>query len=151
MFLTKTFAIEDCYYYSTTTYGSSSVNINVPLPSAPFSLEYLLTQTRRDWGVPYIDIGDSSNNRMLIGQYARAGTNGIIVYKGSQTNHPYGTDTLLNQDNTIYFAYDGTQYTYKLNNGTPMTVADAGVTFTKIIHSEGGDGGTIRNVKVKQL
>ena len=83
MFLTKTYAIEDCTYYNATQYDVSS--------------------------------------------------------------------TTFNQDNTIHFTYDGTNYTYWLNSLTPMTVSDKGVTLTKLIHMEGASGGYIKNIKIKPL
>ena len=87
---------------------------------------------------------------MLIGQYARAGTNGIIVYKSSSTNYPHSQLTTLNVDNTIKFVYDGTQYKYSLN-GNEMTVADQNITLSNLIHVEGETGGTLRNIKIKLL
>lgn len=149
--LQETFVIQDCWYYSTTVYSTGNTQLNVALPSAPFSLEYIIKQTNSNYSIPYLDIGDSTNNRMLVGQYARAGTNGLIIYKSTSTTHSYGTNPTLNQDNTIYFRYDGSNYYYKLNNGSEMTVADANVTLSKLIHIEGGQGGTLKNIKVKAL
>ena len=143
--------VEDCTYYSTTQYSTSSVTLNINLPSAPFSLEYVLKQTNSNASVPYIDIGASSNNRMLVGQYARAGTNGLITYTGTQTNYPYTSNPTLNQDNSVHFTYDGSDYKYWLNDLSPMTVSDKGITLSKIIHSESGSGGYIKNIKVKPL
>ena len=152
-FVTERFAIEDCTYYSTTTHTVYNATLDIPLPTT-FTLEYIQKQFSTTYSVPYLDIGDSTNNRMLIGQYAKAGTNGIIVYKGSQTNHPYGTNIPLNQDNMIWFKYDGTKYYYKLNDGTVMEVADANVTLSKLIHVEGAGGNTgnyLKNIKIKPL
>lgn len=149
--LSDPYSIEDCNYYSTTQYSTSSASLNISLPSAPFSLEYVLKQTNSNASVPYIDIGASSNNRMLVGQYARAGTNGLITYTPSQTNYPYTSNPILNQDNIVHFIYDGSDYTYWLNDLSPMTVSDKGITLSKIIHSESGSGGYIKNIKVKPL
>ena len=150
MFLTKTYAIEDCTYYNATQYGESSTTFNIPLPSH-FSLEYVLKQTNSSYSAPYLDIGDSNNNRMLVGQYARAGGNGLIVYKSTSTTYAYTSNPTFNQENTIHFTYDGTNYTYWLNSLTPMTVSDKGVTLTKLIHMEGASGGYIKNIKIKPL
>ena len=152
MNLQETFAIEDCTYYSTITHTNYNATLDIPLPTT-FTLEYIINQKSSSWSVGYLDIGDSSNNRILVGQYAKAGTNGLIDYKGSQI-HPYSTNPTLNTDNTIWFKYDGTKYYYKLNNGTVMEVADAGVTLTKLIHVEGagGDSGNyVKNIKIKPL
>lgn len=150
--LQETYSLEDCTYYKTTQYTSSSVALNIPLPSH-FSLEYVLKQTDSNKSVPYLDIGASSNNRMLVGQYARAGTNGLITYTGSQTNYPYSTNPTVNQENTIHFTYDGTNYTYWLNSLTPMTVSDKGVTLSKLIHIESGGSSSnyLKNIKIKPL
>lgn len=149
--LSDPYTVEDCTYYSTTQYSTSSVSLNISLPSAPFSLEYVIKQTNSNASVPYIDIGASSNNRMLVGQYARAGANGLITYTGSQTNYPYTSNPILNQDNIVHFIYDGSDYTYWLNDLSPMTVSDKGVSLSKIIHVESGSGGSLRNIKVKSL
>ena len=155
--LQETFVIEDCWYYNATEYGPdgagnmSSVQLNQNLPSVPFTFEYMVKQTNTNYSVPYLDIGDSSSNRMLIGQYARAGTNGLIVYKSSSTTHAYSTNPTINEYNTIWFKADGTKYYYKLNNGSVMEVNDANVTLSKIIHIESGRGGYVKNIKVKAL
>ena len=148
--VSETYDIEDCTYYKTTQYTSSSVTLNIPLPSH-FSLEYVMKQTDSNNSAPYLDIGASSNNRMLVGQYARAGTNGLIVYKSSSTNYSYSSNPTFNQENTVHFTYDGTDYTYWLNSLTPMTVSDKGVTLSKLIHIEGGNGGYLKNIKIKPL
>ena len=146
----KTYTLEDCTYYSTTEYTTSPATLNIPLPSH-FSLEYVMKQTDSSKSVPYLDIGDSTNNRMLVGQYARAGGNGLIVYKSSSTTYAYSTNPTVNQENTVHFTYDGTDYTYWLNSLTPMTVSDKGVTLTKLIHVENGAGGYLKNIKIKPL
>ena len=148
--LTKTYSLEDCLYYKTTQYTTSSVTLNIPLPSH-FSLEYVIKQTDSNKSVPYLDIGASSNNRILVGQYAKAGTNGLITYTGSQTNYPYSSNPTVNQDNTVHFTYDGTDYNYWLNSLTPMTVPDKGITLSKLIHIEGGQGAYLKNIKIKPL
>ena len=148
--VSETYSLEDCTYYNTTVYTTSPATLNIPLPSH-FSLEYVLKQTDSSKSVPYLDIGDSTNNRMLVGQYARAGTNGLITYTGSQTNYPYSSNPTFNQENTINFTYDGTDYTYWLNDLTPMTVSDKGVTLSKLIHIEGGYGGYLKDIKIKPL
>ena len=150
MFVSEICSVEDCTYYNTTEYTTSPVTLNIPLPSH-FSLEYVLKQTDSSKSVPYLDIGDSTNNRMLVGQYARAGGNGLIVYKSSSTTYAYSTNPTVNQENTAHFTYDGTDYTYWLNSLTPMTVSDKGVTLTKLIHIENGAGGYLKNIKIKPL
>ena len=144
----NTITVEDCIYYNATQYTTTSTTLNIPLPNH-FSLEYVLKQTNSSQSAPYLDIGDSTNNRMLIGQYARAGTNGLITYLSTTTNYPYSSNPTLNQENTIHFTYDGTDYTYWLNDLTPMTVSDKGVTLSKLIHIEGGYGGYLKDIKIK--
>ena len=146
----ETITIEDCTYYNTNSYSDPGHTFNVALPTH-FTLEYVLKQTNSNYSAPYVDIGDSTNNRMLVGQYARAGANGLVIYKSSSTTHTYSTNPTLNQENTIWFKYDGTKYYYKLNNGTVMEVADANVTLTKLIHSETASGGYLKNIKIKPL
>ena len=152
MFSSETYSLEDCTYYKTTQYTTSSVTLNIPLPSH-FSLEYVLKQGATNSGMPYLDIGDSSSDRMLVGQYARAGGNGLIIYKPSSTTYAYGTNPTTNQENTIYFTYDGTNYSYSLNNGTALVVTDKGVTLSKLIHIEGGGSSSnyLKNIKIKPL
>ena len=146
----ETYSLEDCTYYSTTQYSDPGATLNIALPSH-FSLEYIIKQTDSSKSVPYLDIGDTTNNRMLVGQYARAGGNGLIVYKSSSTTYAYTSNPTLNQDNTVHFTYDGTDYTYWLNDLTPMTVSDKGVTLTKLIHIEAAWGGYLKNIKIKPL
>lgn len=90
---------------------------------------------------------------MLVGQYARAGGNGLIIYKSTQTTHAYSTNITTGVEHTIWFKYDGTKYYYKVDSGTVMEVADAGVTLSKLIHQEESatSNNYIRNVKVKSL
>ena len=149
--LQETYELEDLWYYNTNTYSTTTTQLNVTLPSVPFTLEYIIKQTDTSKSVPYLDIGDASNNRILVGQYARAGSNGLIIYKSSSTTHAYGTNTTVNADNTVWFKADGTKYYYKLNNGSVMEVNDANVTLSKLIHVESGAGGTLKNIKVKAL
>ena len=153
MFLQETYEIEDLWYYNTNTYSTTSTTLNIPLPSTPFSIEYIVKQGNTNNSVPYMDIGNSSNDRMLIGQYAKAGANGLIIYKSTSTTHAYGTNTTPNQENTIWFSYDGSNYNYKLNNGTVMTIPDASVTLAKLIHIEpcGTTSNYLKNIKVKAL
>ena len=103
--------------------------------------------------MPYLDIGASTNNRMLVGQYARTGGNGLIVYKSSSTTYAYSTNINLNQNNIIHFEYSGTEYKYSLNNGTVMTVQDKDVTMTKLIHIEGGGSSQniLKNIRIIKL
>ena len=153
VFLQETYALQDLWYYNPNTYSTSSTQLNITLPSTPFTLEYTLKQGATNNGVPYLDIGNASNNRMLVGQYARAGGNGLIIYKSSSTTHTYSTNPTTNQDNTVWFKADGSKYYYKLNDGVVMEVADAGITLSKIIHIEAGGSSSnyIKNIKVKAL
>ena len=151
MNLQEIFVIEDCTYYNPNQV-SGSRTFNVSLPST-FTLEYVLKQGNSSYSSPYIDIGDSTNNRMLIGQYTRAGLNGLIVYKSSSTNYQYSTNIPVGQENLISFSYDGTDYTYSLNNGTPMVVSDKGITLSKLMHQEGANttSNYIKDIKIKPL
>jgi hypothetical protein len=97
-----------------------------------------------------LDIGSGTNNRILIGQYARAGTCGIITYTGTQTNYPLPSVSELNTVNHYTFTYDGSNYKID-RNGENITVNGVGITFTKIIHIEGGSGGSLQYIKVKPL
>ena len=149
--VSETYSLEDCTYYNPTQ-SSGTKTFNVPLPST-FTLTYILKQGASNYSSPYLDIGDSTNNRMLVGQYARAGGNGLIVYKTSSTTYAYSTNIPTNQENIISFTYDGTNYSYSLNNGTPLVVEDKGVTLTKLIHQEGAttQSNYIKNIKIKPL
>lgn len=121
----------------------------MPLPST-FSLEYDSIPTTRNYSAPYLDIGRSSNDRILIGQYAKAGTNGIILYSGSQTNKPLSGTSTLNSVNKYVFTFDGSDYTIA-RDSTSMSVTGVGIHLDKIIHIESGLGGSLSNIKVKPL
>lgn len=149
MNLQETYEVHDYWYYNNNTYSTSSATLNIALPEH-FQLEYDITPTTRSYSAPYLDIGSASNNRALIDQYARAGTNGIITYTGSPSNHPHSDLTILNSVNAIKFIYTGGDYIYSLND-VSMTVANANITFSKIIHIEGGGGGRLTNIKVIKL
>ena len=103
--------------------------------------------------MPYLDIGNDSNDRMLVGQFARTGRNGLIVYKSSQTTHSYQTNIQINTENNIKFIYTGSEYQYSLNNGSVMTVPDQNITLAKLIHIEGGGNSNnwLKNIKIKPL
>lgn len=148
-FSSETYTIHDYWYYNSTTYSTSSATLNVTLPSH-FQLEYDVTPTTRNASAPYLDIGSGTNNRALVGQYARAGTNGVITYTGSQANHPHSNVTTLDTVNSIKFVYTGGDYTYSLND-VPMTVANVNISFSKIIHIESGAGGSLTNIRVTKL
>jgi hypothetical protein len=150
--LQETYSLEDCSYYNATLYNSTSnTTLNVPLPNGAFTLEYDSIPTTRSTGsTPYLDIGSGTNNRILIGQYARAGTCGIITYTGTQTNYPLPSVSELNTVNHYTFTYDGSNYKID-RNGENITVNGVGITFTKIIHIEGGSGGSLQYIKVKPL
>lgn len=152
MFLTKTFAIEDCHYYNNTVYQNTTtpVTLDKTLPNGAFTLEYDAMQTTRDNSASYLDIGRSSNDRILVGQWARAGANGLILYTGSQANHPLPNNTTLNVWNHFTFTYDGSDYKID-RDGENITVTGVGIHLDKIIHIENGYAGKIKNIKVKPL
>ena len=147
--VSETYSLTDYWYYNPNTYSTSSATLNVALPSH-FQLEYDVTPTTRNASAPYLDIGSGTNNRALVGQYARTGTNGVITYTGSQTNHPHSNVTTLDTVNNIKFVYNGGDYTYSLNDN-PMTVSNANISFSKIIHIESGGGGSLTNIRVTKL
>lgn len=152
LFPIETYSLEDCYYYNSTLYNSvSNTSLNVTLPSGAFKLEYdSITTTRSSGSTPYLDIGRGTNDRLLIGQYARSGTCGLILYTGTQTNKPLPSVSELNTVNHYTFTYDGSDYTID-RNGESMTVTGVGIHFDKIIHIEGGSGGSLQYIKVKPL
>ena len=148
--LEDTVEILDLFYYNSNTYSTNSVNLNVNLPTGAFKLEYDSTPTSRDSSCPYLDIGRSSNDRLLVGQYARAGGNGIIIYQTSSTIHGLPNNSSLNAVNHYTFIYGGSNYKID-RDGENLTVTSTGVHFDKIIHVEGGGGGTLTNIKVHKL
>lgn len=127
--------------------------MNIPLPNGAFQLEYNSKQGTNSSSMPYLDIGNASNDRMLVGQYARAGGNGLIVYKSSNTTYSYPTNIQLNTENNIKFIYTGSEYQYSLNNGSVMTVSDQNITLAKLIHIESGGNSNnwLKNIKIKPL
>ena len=100
-----------------------------------------------------MDIGASSNNRILVGQYKADGTNGLIVYKSTSTQYAHNDKTALSPTvNKIKFHYNGGDYTYTLNN-VDKTVSNQSITLSKLIHIEGGSSSSniLRNIKIKAL
>ena len=87
---------------------------------------------------------------MLIGQFARAGGNGLIIYQTSSTTYALPNISTLNAVNHYEFTYDGSNYTID-RNGENMTIQSKGIHFDKIIHVEGGPGGTLTNIRVHKL
>jgi len=152
-FSSETYTLEDCHYYNDNTYSTSSTTLNIPLPNGAFQLEYNSKQGTNSSSMPYLDIGNASNDRMLVGQYARAGGNGLIVYKSSNTTYSYPTNIQLNTENNIKFIYTGSEYQYSLNNGSVMTVSDQNITLAKLIHIESGGNSNnwLKNIKIKPL
>ena len=148
--LTETYTIEDCLYYNTTTYTTSDANLNVTLPNGAFTVEYDSIPYNRNASAPYLTIGRDTNDRILIGQYARAGTNGLILYTESQTNKPLPNNSTLNTINHYTFTYNGTDYTID-RDGENMTVTGVGIHLDKILIVMGGDGGELENIKLKPL
>ena len=109
-----------------------------------------MMQTTRDLSAPYLDIGRSTNDRLLIGQYARGGANGLILYNVSSGVYPLPSNTILNAWNHFTFSYDGTDYKID-RDGENITVSGTGIHFDKIIHIERGNGGKLKNIKVHKL
>ena len=151
--LQETYSIEDCWYYNSNVLKEyTQIPLNVSLPST-FHLSYLLQQdSSRSYSAPYLVIGENSNSRLLIGQYAKAGTNGIIAYKPSSTNFPFGTNTLVApNENLIEFEYGGGNYTYSLN-GSSMTVTNQNISLDKLLYVEtSNEVCYIKNIKIKPL
>lgn len=125
--------------------------MDVPLPNVPFKVEYDGLQITRDNSASYIDVGRSSNDRILIGQWIRTGLNGIICYTSSgQTNHQLPSNTSLNTWHHFTFTYDGTDYKID-RDGESLNITGVGIHLDKIIHIERGGGGKLKNIRVKPL
>ena len=150
--LIQTYAIEDCHYYNDTVYQNTTtpVQLDKTLPNGAFTVEYDGLQTTRDNSASYLLISRGTNDRILIGQYARAGTNGIILYTGSQANHPLPNNTTLNAWNHFTFTYDGSDYKID-RDGENITVTGVGIHLDKVLSVENGYAGKLKNIKVKPL
>jgi hypothetical protein len=75
--LQETYAIEDCWYYSTTEYTGTSVStLDISLPST-FSVDFDIKPTSRSSASSYVEIGASTTNCLVVGQITSGGVNGI--------------------------------------------------------------------------
>ena len=149
--VTDTVEILDLFYYNTKTYSSSGEELNIALPTGAFQIEFDFQPLSRTNSSLYIDFGTNTNNRILFGQLAQAGTNGALIYKnGNGTNKYFQSNTNLNVWNHFTFKYDGSNYIISRDNLT-ITTSDYNISFDKLIHVEGSPNGKLTNIKVHKL
>lgn len=146
------YTLEDCTFYDTTSYSTNAQSFNIPLPSN-FSLQFDFKTTSRDYSSPYLLVGADNTHKILLGQYARAGGNGLITYNGSTSGTTHNLSTSqLNIDITFLFTYDGNKYSITDGTNSIDVTAISGISLTKLLsNSDGGSGGTIKNIKIKPL
>ncbi len=152
MFVSETYAIEDCSYYSTTEYkqNTDGITLNIALPST-FKLEYDITPTSRStsgWGSgSYLRIGADSNSGVWAGQLTSAGKHGLMP-KPSGTTQFCTSNTVLNTANHITVVYDGSTVSYTCNNET-VTLSASNLSKINGIVPTMNNG--LKNIKVKPL
>ena len=131
--------------------GYNQIQFNISLPTH-FHLSYEMVQdSNRSYSAPYLTIGENSTNRLLVGQYAKAGGNGLIVYP-SVTAIPFGTNTVVSPNiNLIEFKYTGGDYTYILNNSS-TTFNNQNISLDKLLYMEtSNEVCYIQKIKIKPL
>ena len=147
MFSSETYSIEDCRYYSTTSYNTNT-NLNISLTGlTDFEVDFKLTKSANG-AIAYLQLGENNNNKYLMGlvgsQYydLRVYNNGSIVWNNAQSSLPNGTyDTVFTMENGVI--------TWKCNNKT-ITTSDSSVTIDSIFNVTCSSG-SISNIKVKPL
>ena len=143
----ETYSIEDCRYYSTTSYNTNT-NPNISLTGlTDFELDFKLTKSVNG-ATAYLQLGENNNNKYMMGlvgsQYydLRVYNNGSIVWNNAQSSLPNGTyDTVFTMENGVI--------TWKCNNKT-ITTSDSSVTIDSIFNVTCSSG-SISNIKVKPL
>lgn len=147
MFSSETYSIEDCRYYSTTSYNTNT-NLNISLTGlTDFEVDFKLTKSANG-AIAYLQLGENNNNKYLMGlvgsQYydLRVYNNGSIVWNNAKSSLPNGTyDTVFTMENGVI--------TWKCNNKT-ITTSDSSVTIDSIFNVTCSSG-SISNIKVKPL
>ena len=145
--LSEIYEVEDCDYYSTTTYTSTTEINKTLLNSTACTVEFDLVKGTSSSGA-YLHIGTDSNNFIGVGLIGSGYYGFLIQHNGSrettQTDSSLGNGTF----HTV-LTYNNGSITCVINNKTKT------YTFTqpisKVLKSDCWSSGQIKNIKVKPL
>lgn len=149
MFLTKTYAIEDCTYYNSGTITGSQT-LNIPNIPTNFKATYKLKRTSTSDALSWLNIGTDANNCFFFGQ---VGGDTIGIFKrvnGTNTSLKYEGGVV--QQNVEYLM----DFTY--NNGA-LTLIGCGRTLTasytetnrSFVSTNVGVNNYMKELKIKPL
>ena len=146
--LQKTYVIEDCEYYDTTTHNTGNESINITLQS-PNSVKIEFDFTKVTSGSRAIArIGDNDSNHFQVGLQGGGYYGFWILHKGSNQIQQSST-SLPNGTYHCEFTYEDGVATSKINNQTKTYTYNQPI--TKILQCNCSGSGSIKNIKVKPL
>ena len=133
MFLTKTFAIEDCTYYHESAFTSTQDNFNVSIPSS-FEITFYTRRTSSSGNSSYLELGGNTGNTALCGQIAGAGSSRVRIYnsEGSSTYTDHTSGDAPSNTNVLHtWIKNSNNNSYNIQSNTPVTWTDS-ITHSKI-------------------
>jgi hypothetical protein len=152
MFVSETYTLEDCNYYSTTEYkqNTDGITLDIALPST-FKLEFDIKPTSRStsgYGSGcYLRIGATSSSGVWAGQLTSAGKHGLMP-KPSGTTQYCTSNTVLSTDNHITIVFDGSTASYTCN-GESVSLSVSSLTKINGVVPTANNG--LKNIKIKPL
>ena len=142
--------VEDCTYYSTTEYSSTS-SLNITLPST-FKLTFAFNPTDRSTSSggnsAYVRMGTSSTTGIWVGQGASNGNHGIMVRPS--TNYWCNTVSNTGTWNSVECTFDGSTLLYKCNGESVSTSTSSSI-LSKINGVAPTSKAHLKEIKVKPL
>lgn len=142
--------VEDCTYYSTTEYSSTS-DLNITLPST-FKLTFAFNPTNRSTSSGgnsvYVRMGTSSTNGIWVGQGTSSGNHGIMVRPS--TNYWCNTVSNTGTWNSVECTFDGSTLLYKCN-GESVSTSTTIATLSKINGVAPTSKAHLKEIKLKPL
>ena len=147
MFLQETYGIEDCDYYSTTTYSSGADINKAILNKDACKVEFDLVKGASGSGA-YLHVGDNASNKWGIGLVGSGSYGFLLDHNGSRVTGQYSTG-LSNGTFHCEFTYDNGSVTCKINNQTKTYSYTQPL--SNVLKADCWSSGQIKNIKVKAL
>ena len=148
--VSDTVTVEDCTYYSTTEYSSTS-SLDISLPST-FKLSFAFKPSDRTTSSggnsAYVRMGTSSTRGIWVGQGASSGNHGIMVRPSTNTWCSSVSETAT--WNEVECTFDGSTLLYTCNNESVSTSTSIS-TLSKINGAAPTSKCHLKEIKVKPL
>ena len=141
------FSLEDCDYYSTTTYSSSTDINKAMLNTTACTVEFDLVKSASSSGA-YLHCGTDSNNYIGIGLVG-SGSYGILVQHNGSRVIDERSSGLSNGTFHTVFTYNNGSMSCTINNITKT--ANYTQPVSNVLKADCWSSGQIKNIKVKKL